>query len=79
MNLLVKNHAASCGASSKEKANMGAAAPKPPLAIHPHSKLRGILAFSLFPIKHPATGKRGSMRGVGFAYAPHMPFLPTLL
>ncbi len=25
---------------------MGAAAPKPPLAIHPHSKLRGILAFS---------------------------------
>ncbi len=25
---------------------MGAAAPKPPLAIHPHSKLQGILAFS---------------------------------
>jgi hypothetical protein len=42
----VKNPAASCGASSKEKANMGAAAPKPPLAIHPHSKLRGIPAFS---------------------------------
>jgi len=25
---------------------MGAAAPKPPHAIHPHSKLWGILAFS---------------------------------
>jgi len=25
---------------------MGAAAPKPPLAIPPHSKLRGFLAFS---------------------------------
>ena len=33
-------------ASSKEKAKMGAAAPKPPHAIHPHSKLWGILAFS---------------------------------
>jgi len=31
---------------SKEKAIMGAAAPKPPLAIHPHSKLWGFLAFS---------------------------------
>jgi len=31
---------------SKEKAIMGAAAPKPPLAIPPHSKLRGFLAFS---------------------------------
>jgi len=42
----VKNPAASCGASSKEKAKMGAAAPKPPHAIHPRSKLWGILAFS---------------------------------
>jgi len=42
----VKNPAASCGASSKGKAKMGAAAPKPPHAIHPHSKLWGILAFS---------------------------------
>jgi len=31
---------------SKEKAIMGAAAPKPPLAIPPHSKLWGFLAFS---------------------------------
>jgi len=31
---------------SKEKAVMGAAAPKPPLAIPPHSKPRGFLAFS---------------------------------
>jgi len=31
---------------SKEKAIMGAAAPKPPLSIPPHSKLWGILAFS---------------------------------
>ena len=31
---------------SKEKAIMGAAAPKPPLAIPPHNKLRGFLAFS---------------------------------
>jgi len=31
---------------SKEKAIMGAAAPKPPLAIPPHSKLWGTLAFS---------------------------------
>jgi hypothetical protein len=31
---------------------MGAAAPKPPLAIHPHSKLRGIVAFS-----HKKTGR----------------------
>jgi len=31
---------------SKEKAIMGAAAPKPPLAIPPHSKLRGFLTFS---------------------------------
>jgi len=28
---------------------MGAAAPKPPHAIHPHSKLWGILAFSHEP------------------------------
>ncbi len=42
----VKNPAACCGAASKEKANIGAPAPKPPLAIHPRSKLRGILAFS---------------------------------
>jgi len=31
---------------SKEKAIMGAAAPKPPLAIPPHSKLWEFLAFS---------------------------------
>jgi len=31
---------------SKEKAIMGAAATKPPLAIPPHSKLRGFLAFT---------------------------------
>jgi len=31
---------------SKEKAIMGAAAPKPTLAIPPHSKLWGFLAFS---------------------------------
>jgi len=31
---------------SKEKAIMGAATPKPPLAIPPHSKLWGFLAFS---------------------------------
>jgi len=31
---------------SKEKAIMGAAAPKPPLVIPPHSKLWGFLAFS---------------------------------
>jgi len=31
---------------SKEKAIMEAAPPKPPLAIPPHSKLRGFLAFS---------------------------------
>ena len=42
----VKNPAASCGASSNEKAIMGATAPKPPLAIPPHSKLWGFLAFS---------------------------------
>jgi hypothetical protein len=42
----VKNPAACCGVSSKEKANMAAFAPKPPLAIHSRSKLRGILAFS---------------------------------
>jgi len=41
-----KEKGQSCGASSKEKAKMGAAAPKPPHAIHPHSKLWGILAFS---------------------------------
>jgi hypothetical protein len=32
--------------SSKEKAIMGVAVPKPPLAIHPHSKLWDFLAFS---------------------------------
>lgn len=32
--------------SSKEKANVGAAAKKPQLAIHSHGKLRGIMAFS---------------------------------
>jgi FSR family fosmidomycin resistance protein-like MFS transporter len=32
--------------ASREKANIGDAAPKLPLANHPHSKLRGILAFS---------------------------------
>jgi hypothetical protein len=42
----MKNPAACCGVSSKEKAIMGAAAPKPPGAIPPHSKLRGFLAFS---------------------------------
>jgi len=31
---------------SLEKAIMGAAAPKPPLTIPPHSKQRGSLAFS---------------------------------
>jgi len=31
---------------SKEKAIKGAAAPKPPLAIPPHSQLRVFLAFS---------------------------------
>jgi len=34
------------GGDSKEKAIMGAAAPKPPLAVPPHSKLWGFLAFS---------------------------------
>jgi hypothetical protein len=43
----VKNPAASCGASSKEKANMGAVAPKNPLAIHPAASC-GV--FWLFPI-----------------------------
>ncbi len=42
----MKNPAASCGVSSKEKAIMGAAASKPPLAIHPHSKLGDFLASS---------------------------------
>ncbi len=32
--------------SSKEKAIMGAAAPKPVLSTHPHIKLLGFLAFS---------------------------------
>ncbi len=32
--------------SSKEKAIMGAVAPKPALSTHPHSKLLGFLAFS---------------------------------
>jgi hypothetical protein len=32
--------------SSKEKAIMGAVAPKPPLSTHPQSKLLGFLAFS---------------------------------
>ncbi len=32
--------------SSKEKAIMGAVAPKPPLSTHPHSELLGFLAFS---------------------------------
>ena len=32
--------------SSKEKAIMGAVAPKPVLSTHPHSKLLGFLAFS---------------------------------
>jgi len=31
---------------SREKAIMWAAAPKPPLAVPPHSKLWGFLAFS---------------------------------
>jgi hypothetical protein len=42
----VKNPAACCGASSKEKANMGAAVAKLLLAIHRRSKLWDILAFS---------------------------------
>jgi hypothetical protein len=32
--------------SSKEKAIMGAVAPKPPLSTHPQSKLLGFMAFS---------------------------------
>ncbi len=32
--------------SSKEKATMRTAVPKPGLAIHPHSDLEGLLAFS---------------------------------
>jgi hypothetical protein len=45
----MKNPAASCGLPSKEKAIMGAAAPIPSLAIPPHSKLRGFLAFAHEP------------------------------
>jgi hypothetical protein len=32
--------------SSKEKAIIGAVAPKPALSTHPHNKLLGFLAFS---------------------------------
>jgi len=44
---------------SKEKAIMGAVAPKPPLAIPPHSKLWGFLAFSHEPLQPNAGGNHG--------------------
>ena len=40
----VNHPAASCGALSAGRFSLGAAAPKPPLAIPPPSKLGGILA-----------------------------------
>jgi len=71
---------------------MGAAAPKPPHAIHPHSKLWGILAFShersttgnpsIAPQgSQPGEQQAGKRRSYPFAPAqapPRFPFPPRL-
>jgi len=46
---------------SKEKAITGATAPKTPLAIPPHSKLLGFLAFSHEEIIHIIRNKKKNM------------------